>query len=122
MPTKTKSTPKVTIYLSREGETIRLHLRDSEGHVGDSNITTDVCCGDEVEWVIEGGIDEITNIYPKHGSKNIFSTGPERKEDGSWMGTVSSSVSGSEFYSIDYKIAGQSYSDDPKLKVKPPQD
>ena len=113
---------KVTIYVSREGKTSRLHLRDSEGHAGTDNIITDVHAGDTIQWVIRDGIDEITGIYPKNGSQNIFSSGPAKTEDGSWVGTVDESVSGSELYSIDYKIGASAFTDDPELKVKPPRD
>ena len=112
---------KVTIYVSREGQTNRLHLRDSEGHSGDESIITDVRAGDTVQWVVSEGIDEITGIYPKNGSRNIFSSGPTKTEDGSWVGTVGESASGSELYSIDYKIGASTFRDDPQLDVKPPR-
>lgn len=118
MTTKTK----VTIYVGRDGSADSLYLRDSEGHVGKNTITTDVQAGDEVEWVLGEGVDEITNIYPKSGSQNIFSDGPIKQEDGSWKGKVKDTVTGSESYSIDYTIAGSAFSDDPKLDVKPPRD
>ncbi|WPP53283.1 hypothetical protein [Catalinimonas niigatensis] len=121
MSTKTKSKTKVTIYLSRDGNTDQLYLRDSEGHAGKKTITTDVCCGDEVEWVLGEGIDEVTNIFPKRDSKNIFSAGPSKRPDGNWEGTVSKSAKGSELYSIDYRIGEVAYSDDPRLDVKPPR-
>lgn len=113
---------KVTIYVSREGQTSQLHLRDSEGHSGTGNIITDVRAGDTVKWVITEGIDEITGIHPKNGSQNIFSSGPIKNEDGSWMGTVGKSASGRELYSIDYTIGGMALRDDPELDVKPPTD
>ncbi len=113
---------KVTIYVSREGKSNHLHLRDSEGHSGESTITTDVHTGDTVQWVLRDGIDEITGIQPKKGSQNIFSNGPARQEDGSWEGKVSKSAAGSELYTIDYKIGIHAFSDDPKIKVKPPRE
>ncbi|MEK6477808.1 hypothetical protein WJR50_09750 [Catalinimonas sp. 4WD22] len=118
MTTKTK----VTIYVGRDGSTDSLYLRDSEGHAGKNTITTDVQAGDEVEWVLGEGVDEITNIYPKSGSQNIFNGSPFRKANGNWEGTVCNSATGSELYSIDYRIGAQTYSDDPELKVKPPRD
>jgi len=113
---------KVTIYVSREGKTSRLHLRDSEGHSGDESIVTDVKAGDTIKWVVREGIDEITGIHPKNGSQNIFSSGPAKTADGSWVGTAAESASGSELYSIDYTIGGMALRDDPELDVKPPRD
>lgn len=121
MTTKTESKAKVTIYLSRDDSTDQLYLRDSEGHAGKGTITTEVCCGDEVEWILEEGIDEVTNIFPKKESKNIFSSGPFRRADGNWEGTVCKTAKGSELYSIDYRIGELAYSDDPRLDVKPPR-
>lgn len=113
---------KVTIYVSREGQTNKLHLRDSEGHSCDESIVTDVHPGDTVKWKITEGIDAITGIHPKNGSQNIFSNGPAKTEDGSWVGTVGRSASGKELYSIDYTINGMAFKDDPELDVKPPRD
>jgi len=113
---------KVTIFVSREGKSNHLHLRDSEGHSGESTITTDVHTGDTVQWVLRDGIDEITGIQPKKGSQNIFSRGPAKAEDGSWVGEVSESATGEERYSIGYTINGRAFTDDPQLKVKPPRE
>ncbi|WKN33512.1 hypothetical protein PZB74_09235 [Porifericola rhodea] len=117
MTTKTK----VTIYVDRNGNTNNLYLRDSEGHEGVNTITTDVSCDDDVEWIVGNGIDEITNIVAKSGSQNIFSSGPTKRADGNWEGTVCQHASGSESYSIEYKIDGQTMTDDPKFRVKPPE-
>lgn len=107
------------IFVSKANGGTGLHLSDNEGHSGDGTITTDVHQGDTVKWKISagGGIDEITNIYPKSTSQDIFSSDPVQQKDGSWKGTVSNNASGSEFYNIDYKIGGVSYTDDPELKI-----
>ena len=108
------------IFISKQANGTGLHLSDNEGHSGDGTITTIVHEGDTVIWKLKpnGGIDEITEIYPKTGSENIFSAAPSKQADGSWKGTVATSISGSESYSIDYNIGGDSYTDDPKLKVQ----
>ncbi len=109
-----------TIFISKQADGTGLHLSDNEGHSGDGTITTIVHEGDTVIWKLKpnGGITEITNIYPKTGSGNIFSTNPAAQPDGSWKGTVANSILGAEAYSIDYTIGDDSYTDDPELKVK----
>lgn len=108
-----------TIYIRKETDNTGLHLSDNEGHSGDGSITTTVQEGDTVIWQLakNSGITEITNIYPKTGSENIFSNPPVQQPDGSWKGTVANSISGSESYSIDYNIGEDSYTDDPDLQV-----
>ncbi|ELR68919.1 hypothetical protein C900_05612 [Fulvivirga imtechensis AK7] len=108
-----------TIKISKQSTGTGLYLEDNEGHAGDNTITTTVDPGDTVVWKLKdgGGIDEITNIYAKSTSQDIFSSDPVKQSDGSWKGTVSSSATGSESYSIDYKIGGTEYTDDPELKV-----
>jgi len=108
-----------TIFISKQATGTGLHLSDNEGHSGDGSITTTVHEGDTVIWKLtsNGGITAITNIYPKTGSENIFSTNPAKQDDGSWLGTVANVISGSESYSIDYTIGEDSYTDDPKLQV-----
>ena len=112
----------VTIYVSLVSGTTNLHLSDSEGHSGDGTITTDVQPNQSVQWQIASGagIDSLDNIYAKTGSENIFSSGPTKQGDGTWLGTVSSSATGTESYSIDYTVAGSPYTDDPDLKVGQP--
>lgn len=111
----------VTIYVSLVPGTTNLHLSDSEGHSGDGTITTDVQPGQSVEWVIDdSNITALTNIYAKTGSEDIFSSGPSQESGStSWLGTVSSSATGEESYSIDYNTTSASgLTDDPKLKVQ----
>ncbi|MCF6359536.1 MAG: hypothetical protein L3J29_02100 [Cyclobacteriaceae bacterium] len=108
-----------TINISKQATGTGLYLTDNEGHAGDGTITTIVREGDTVVWQLKpkGGITEITNIYPKTGSENIFSNPPIQQPDGSWKGTVANSISGSESYSIDYNIGKDSYTDDPEILV-----
>jgi len=109
----------IEIFIKKQEGNTGLHLSDNEGHSGDGSITTTVHEGDTVVWqlVANSGITAITNIYPKTGSENIFSNPPIQQPDGSWKGTVASSISGSESYSIDYNIGEDSYTDDPEILV-----
>ncbi|MEO0334527.1 MAG: hypothetical protein AAF223_23110 [Bacteroidota bacterium] len=113
---------KVRIYVSRDPRTGELHLRDSEGHEGDGSIVTDVHHGDEVEWVLGEGIDEITGIRPASGSQNIVRGEVRKNGNGNWKGTVDECAEGSEEYVIEFvddnTMLRTSY---PKLKVKPPR-
>ena len=107
------------IYISLVPGTTNLHLSDNEGHEGDGTITTDVSLGDTVTWKISGSeISEITSIYAKPGSQDIFSSDPAKNPDGSWTGTISSSGSGQETYGIKYKVNSVEYDDDPILLIK----
>ena len=108
-----------TIYISKQTSGTGLYLADSEGHSGNNTITTTVSPGDTVIWRLSngGGIDEITNIYAKTGSQDIFSQDPARQADGSWKGVVSTDATGNESYNIAYKIGGVEYLDDPDLEV-----
>jgi hypothetical protein len=112
------------INISKQEGNNRLYLTDNEGHTGKDNITTDVKPGDTVTWklVPNGGIDQITGINPKTGSQDIFSVDPVpvNKDDpkSDWTGTVSENATGTESYSIDYKIGGASFKDDPDLEVE----
>lgn len=117
METKTET---VTIKIRKQTNGTGLYLKDSEGHKGKDSITTDVNPGDTVVWKLKNnsGIDEITSISAKSTSQDIFSSDPVEQKDGSWKGTVSSTASGSEDYSIGYKIGGTDYTDDPQLNVQ----
>ena len=113
---------KVRIYVSRDPRTGELHLRDSEGHEGDGSIITDVYHGDEVEWVLGEGIDEITGIRPASGSQNIFRGEVRKNGNGNWKGTVDECAKGSEEYVIEFVVDNMVLrSSNPKLDVKPPR-
>ena len=113
---------KVRIYVSRDPKTGELHLRDSEGHEGDGSIITDVYHGDEVEWVLGEGIDEITGIRPASGSQNIFRGEVRKNGNGNWKGTVDECAKGSEEYVIEFVVDNMVLrSSNPKLDVKPPR-
>ena len=112
---------KVKIYVSRDRETGQLHLRDSEGQVGNNSITTLISPGDEVEWIPGEGVDEIKGIHPVNGSQNIFRERIQKNGHGSWKGRVNESAQGSEEYEIEYVAESTTSSSNPKLKVKPPR-
>lgn len=111
------------IKISKEENSNGLYLTDNEGNEGPDTITTPVKPGDTVTWKLkkDGGIDQITAITNKAGSQNIFSDGPKQVKEGDstsdWTGTVSEDATGSESYSIDYKIGDEPFTDDPILKV-----
>lgn len=111
-----------TIWISKQSTGTGLYLEDNEGHTGNNDITTIVSPGDSVTWKLKdgGGITKLTGISEKQQPNNqdIFSSGPSRVSDSEWQGTVSTSASGTESYSIDYEIDGTPYSDDPDLDVQ----
>lgn len=112
-----------TIYLSVD-EPGHLHLRDSEGHSGEDDITTDATDGDTITWTLDenSGIAKITGIAAKPGSENLFSEGPLKVSDTEWQGTISSHASGEELYFIKYElIDGTKMKDDPRIVIRPPK-
>ena len=110
------------IFIKKQTNGTGLHLSDNQGHAGDNTITTNVRKGDTVHWKLahNSGISELTNIYKKEGSQNIFSTLPTKQADGSFKGIVSDDATGSEAYNIGYKIGDTEYICDPLLEVQPP--
>jgi len=111
------------IKISKQEGNNQLYLTDNEGHSGKDNITTNVKPGDTVTWklVPNGGIDQITGITAKPDSQDIFSVDPApvnpNDPASDWTGTVSGNATGSESYSIGYKIGNDPFVDDPKLEV-----
>ncbi len=111
------------INISKQEGNNQLYLTDNEGHSGKDNITTNVKPGDTVTWklVPNGGIDQITGITAKPDSQDIFSVDPApidlKNPASDWTGTVSPNATGSESYSIGYKIGGESLVDDPQLRI-----
>ncbi|WP_296622116.1 hypothetical protein [Marivirga sp.] len=111
------------INISKQEGNNQLYLTDNEGHSGKNNITTNVKKGDTVTWklVPNGGIDQITGITAKPNSQDIFSVNPAPVDPNDpasdWTGTVSENATGSESYSIAYKIGNDPFVDDPELEV-----
>jgi len=111
----------ITIFLKVD-QVGHLHLRDSEGHSGEDNITTDAGDGDTILWTLEenSGISKITGINAKPGSQNLFSEGPSRISDSEWRGLINSDASGEESYYIEYNLAdGTPMKDDPRIIIRP---
>ncbi|MEQ9290304.1 MAG: hypothetical protein RIG77_25455 [Cyclobacteriaceae bacterium] len=108
-----------TITLSLESGTTNLILTDNQGHSG-TDITTDVSPLDIVLWKIESGsaIQEITSIYRKSGSVNVFSSIPVSLPGGDWKGIVAGLASGTEQYGVKYKVDGTEYDVDPYIRVQ----
>lgn len=129
------------IYVSRQGNSFNLRLRDSEGHdPGNNDITTLVDSGDIVQWVldpnanppaqpgyfpiasIEGIFNSDPNSSPKYRGSIQLLTGDPTKVDGVWTGYVLSPSPGSgkfENYAINYTVPGDPTirSDDPRIQV-----
>jgi hypothetical protein len=56
--------PNRTIYVSQNGNSGTLKLRDSEGHnPGNDDLTTDVGSGDTVTWVLDPNASGVNAIY-----------------------------------------------------------
>ena len=123
----------ITIYVSRNGNSNQLKLRDSENHnPGNDNLTTDVDVDDTVTWELDTNsglysIEEVKQVTPSDRSYNPASVNlmriPPTKANG-FKGTIVSTSPGPnkfEQYKIGFKITQNSPTlwDDPKLKIKP---
>ena len=120
------------IYVSRNGKSNQLKLRDNQGHdPGNNDLTTDVDPNDSIVWKLDtnSGLTEITGIKPSdssqpayRGSQDLLAA-PPNNNNGIWEATVVSSSPGPgkfENYMIGYKIPNDDteYWDDPKLQMK----
>ena len=136
-----------TIYVSQNGNSGTLKLRDSEGHnPGNDDLTTDVASGDTVTWVVDPdasgpnaiySIESITYSPPEDGpppkyqrsTPVLYQTingekqvnGNAAKVNGVMTGYVDSGISADtiENYQIGYKKVqnGDTLYDDPRLKM-----
>lgn len=115
-----------TIYVSKEANSNKLKLRDSENHdPGNDNLTTYVDPGDTVEWTLDGttsGLSQLLKIKKKSDTHQLLDSDPT-KLNGIWQGTVKSPSPGKdkkEKYKIEYKVNGsdKKHSDDPVLQMK----
>lgn len=133
----TPPTNPIFIYVSRNGNSTNIKVRDSEGHIpGNDNITTDVVAGSELRWEVdpaEPTIYSITNIERKvektdPEDANLIATGPSwvapvGSTEGYWSATIISPSPGKdkrESYTIYYKITsnGPVLNDDPKIQMQ----
>jgi hypothetical protein len=84
----------------------------------DDNFVTDVTLGSTIIFRAGGDITSIDGITVEAGG-NVFSDGPKKQDDGTWQGTIENSSSVLESgYSLTYTIAGEQYTQDPKLRIK----
>lgn len=102
-----------------------LTLSDDEGHQantgpGDAAMTTIVGPGDTMTWKKAGNISSLDNIFEKTGTNSdLFIIDPSQENDGTWVGIVGSMPSGTdEAYSISYQVAGNPYTQDPRLIMR----
>lgn len=119
-----------TIYVSRNGQSNNIKLRDSEGHnPGNDKITTDVNPGDIVIWEVdpnENDIYALKGIAKKSDSPaNLLTGTPQLQSNGSYSGQVVSNTNMTdqiEKYDVSYQIVvnGPTFTDDPKLRMKAP--
>ncbi|WP_273273549.1 RICIN domain-containing protein [Maribacter polysiphoniae] len=99
-------------------------LSDDEGHQantgpGDAAMTTEVGAGDTVKWVKGGNISSLDNVFETAGT-DLFIVDPSQENNGAWVGIVGTMPPGSEEeYNITYKVGGKTYTQDPRIRVKP---
>lgn len=122
-----------TIYVSRNGNSTNLKLRDSEGHnPGNDNLTTGVNPTDTVTWVLDpnasnpiASIQSITkadNTQPRYANSVEVLTANPTNINGVWTGYVKSpsvGVGKFENYTIGFTLPNDNtvYYDDPKLQM-----
>lgn len=136
-----------TIYVSKNGSSGTLKLRDSEGHnPGNDDLTTDVASGDTVTWELDPlasgpnsiySIESITYSPPQDGPPPKYQgstpvlyqmidgakvvNGNASEVNGVMTGYVDSGIAANtiENYQIGYKNAadGPTQYDDPRLKM-----
>lgn len=124
-----------TIYVSRQGNSNNLSLRDSESNGnGSDQLTTIVSPNETVIWELDpnppqgsNSIAAITNVYQKADNNpnnvSLLTGNPTSCGDGRFSGTVIPNSPGSgkyESYSIDYQLVagGNVLTDDPKLQMQ----
>ena len=122
-----------TIYVSRNGNSHKLKLRDDKNkNPNNEDLTTGVVPNEIVEWRLEenSGLSEIIGIKESDpglsqykGSQTLLANGATRDKNGVWTATVVSSSPGKkkfQNYMIGYKIPDddKEYWHDPKLEMK----
>ena len=115
----------VTITLSLISGTHRLLLEDSGDHSGPApDFISNVLRGDTVFWVIkpESGIEDILDIRAKKGQPfSIFNKNdPHKNGQGKWKGKVKEDAEGEDAYDIEYKVNGETLTEDPIIRIPPP--
>lgn len=122
-----------TIYLSVNGNSTNLRIRDSEGHnPGNDDITTTVTASDSVTWEPDPtppsgakAIASIVSVFRKNLPNNgdLLMSPPTNNGTGQFTATVKSPAPSSgtiEQYGIQYTLANDpnTYTDDPKLQMQ----
>ncbi len=121
---------KKIIYVSRNGKSQHIKLKDKVNDPGNNKLTTRVDPSDKVIWQLDkdSGLSEITGIKESDNSKtqykksqNLFD-GPVRKTKVGWEATILPVSPGSgkfQNYMVGFKIAGDDteYWDDPKIQM-----
>ncbi|ULQ55498.1 hypothetical protein KJS94_12675 [Flavihumibacter rivuli] len=121
-----------TIYVSRNGQSLNLKLRDNQGHnPGNSNLTTDVDPDDQVIWELDedSGLSELVGVEysppgtnPKYNNSVNFFAAPPQKQGDVIVGHIVGQSPGKGArlnYKIQFKIPGDSrtHEEDPKLQM-----
>jgi hypothetical protein len=109
------------IIIGGDNASQKLVLRDENGNRAD---TFKVFAGSQIQWLLVNRdvIKEITNIYKKPSSANVFTTSPQRMGGSlNWRGTINREASGkAEEYNIDWiDTNGGKHTYDPVIKVNP---
>jgi len=122
----------INIYISRNGQSNNIKVRDSEGHdPGNDNITTDVSPGDTVIWQLDSnsGLTSLDGITRTVSSDHSFDpnavdllVSTPSGSNSVFTGTVVSTSPGRgkyEKYKIGYTVPGTigTQWDDPKLQI-----
>lgn len=125
----------ITIYVSRNGNSYNLKLRDSLGNnPGNDNLTTSVSPGDSLIWCLDptgsnltslNGVNKTVDGDPSFNPNSIdlIAAPGTHSVDGIYYGTVVSPSPGSgkfENYKIGFKVPNDDnvHWDDPKLQMQ----
>ena len=119
----------ITIYVSRNGNSKNVKLRDSLGNnPGNNKLKTHVDPNDTIIWKIdpkEYNLFSLTGIKRKPSSGSILLKNPPlQQKDGSFKAEVISATNMGgrvEIYDVSFQIeaGGPVLTSDPKLKMKP---
>jgi hypothetical protein len=83
----------------------------------DTNLVTDAKAGYNIIFKKAGDISSIEGITETGGS-NVFSTPPTLQADGTWKGVIGAFPPNTEeSYNITYIVNGQTYNQDPKIRI-----
>ena len=114
-----KAAPEIIIIIGADVASHKLIIRDKNGNRAD---TFRIAAGKQIQWLLVNKevIKELTNIYKKPESEDVFRTGPERISGSlNWRGTIDREAKGkTENYNIDWTDSlGNKHTFDPKIQV-----